>query len=130
MPEHQHPRPALHRPIPIFRHLASPGFKVSLPLAVVAGMASVAAFSPFDAFWLLPLAIALLFRLADGKTPRQAALIGLAYGLGQFGLGTYWILIALAGVGGAPLPLAGALLVGLVILLSLFIALTLALAAR
>ncbi|MES1953858.1 apolipoprotein N-acyltransferase [Salinisphaera hydrothermalis] len=99
-------------------------------LALIAGMISVTAFAPFGAFWVLPLTLAVLFRLADSRTVRRAAAIGLAFGIGQFGAGTYWILIALSGVGGAPLPLAVGLLLGLIVLLAAFIALSLGVAAR
>lgn len=112
------------------RRVRRNGGWIALGLAVLAGIISVAAFAPFGAFWVLPLTLAVLFRLADEAAPRRAALIGLAYGIGQFTAGTYWILIALSGVGGAPLPLAIALLVGLIVLLSAFIGLTLALTAR
>lgn len=97
----------------------------ALLAAFLLGALSVLAFAPWRAFWLLPLALAALFRLADRKRPAGAALLGLAYGIGQFGFGTYWIFIALSGVGGAPWPLAIALLAGLIIVLGAFIAATL-----
>ncbi|MGN8159915.1 apolipoprotein N-acyltransferase [Salinisphaera sp. SWV1] len=102
----------------------------ALALAAIMGAISVTAFAPFGAFWALPLLLAALFRLADGLNMRRAAGVGLAFGIGQFGAGTYWILIALSGVGGAPLPLALALLVGLIVVLAGFIALTLGVGAR
>lgn len=98
--------------------------------AALAGGVSVLAFAPFGLFWILPLAMAAAFRLADGQPARRGALVGLAFGIGQFGAGTYWILIALSGVGGAPLPLAVGLLAGLIVLLAAFIALVFALAGR
>ncbi|HET7315239.1 apolipoprotein N-acyltransferase [Salinisphaera sp.] len=102
----------------------------ALICAALAGGVSVLAFAPFGAFWVAPLAVAVLFRLVDHARARRAALVGLAFGIGQFAAGTYWILIALSGVGGAPLSLAVALLVALIVLLSAFIALTLGLAVR
>ncbi|MDA3920166.1 MAG: apolipoprotein N-acyltransferase [Salinisphaera sp.] len=103
---------------------------LAVACALLVGAGSVLAFAPFGWFWIAPLALALLFRLAGDSGPRRAALVGLAFGVGQFGAGTYWILIALSGVGGAPLPLAVALLVGLVFLLAAFPAIVLAGAAR
>lgn len=103
---------------------------LSVGISLLAGLLSVLAFAPFGWFWLAPLCMAALFWLARETTPRRAALLGLVYGVGQFGAGTYWILIALSGVGGAPLPLALALLVGLVCLLAVFPAVTLAVATR
>lgn len=98
--------------------------------ALLAGLLSVLAFAPFGWFWIAPLCMMALFWLVRDASPRRAVLLGLAYGIGQFGAGTYWILIALSGVGGAPLSLALALLVGLVFVLALFPAVTLAAAAR
>ncbi|WP_120099413.1 apolipoprotein N-acyltransferase [Salinisphaera sp. Q1T1-3] len=99
-------------------------------LAALLGVVSVGAFAPFGHFWLLPLTLAGLFVLTAHARPGRAALVGFGFGLGQFGAGSHWILIALSGVGGAPLPLAVALLVGLVVLLALFIGLSTTLAAR
>lgn len=114
----------------LHRHAFNPAGRVwpQYALALLLGGLSVLAFAPFSQFWLLPILLAILFRLSDDKSARQAVWLGLCYGLGQFSFGIAWIVVGLAGAGGAPLPLALAMLVGLVILLSLFLALSMGLA--
>jgi len=78
-----------------------------LLLPLVAGAACVFGFAPFYA-WPVPiLALALLFHTwARSATPRQAALSGLAFGLGYFLAGVSWIFVSLHEFGSMPAPLA------------------------
>lgn len=76
-------------------------------LALAAGAASVLAFSPFD-FWPLGLAAhALLVHLwLRAESPRAAAALGYAFGLGLFGAGVSWVYVSLHRFGAMPAPLA------------------------
>ncbi|MHB1359889.1 MAG: apolipoprotein N-acyltransferase [Rhodocyclaceae bacterium] len=77
-------------------------------LAVLLGSVSVAGFAPLELFPLPILALAglmLLWRAAP--TPRGAALLGFAWGLGFFLTGVSWVYVSLHDVGGMAAPLAG-----------------------
>lgn len=71
-------------------------------------MAGVLCFAPFGLFWLAPLIWLNLFSLLRkaGATP-QAALTGLAFGLGFFLCGVSWVYVSLSVFGGMPWWLAG-----------------------
>ncbi len=76
--------------------------------ALAAGAAHALSFAPFNLPWLQLLALALLFALttrADGW--RNAALLGLAFGLGWFGVGVSWVYISMHVYGLMPAVLAG-----------------------
>jgi len=77
----------------------------ALPYLVsgAAGAALVLAFAPFELFWVAPLAFAALFYVLRDARPREAFLVGLTFGLGCFGAGTYWTYIAIHDFGGAAL---------------------------
>jgi apolipoprotein N-acyltransferase len=71
----------------------------SAALAFLSGLLSALAFAPFGIFPLLLLSFAVLVLLLDGAQagPRpvwRSALIGWAYGLGQFLAGLYWVAYA------------------------------------
>lgn len=75
--------------------------------AFTAGAAAVAAFAPLQWWPLVPLALALLFHLWQRTdSPRRAALLGFAFGLGHFGTGVSWIYVSLHDFGAMPAPLA------------------------
>jgi apolipoprotein N-acyltransferase len=75
--------------------------------AFAAGAAAVAAFAPVQWSPLAPLALAFLFHLWLGTdSPRRAALLGYAFGLGYFGVGVSWIYVSLHDFGAMPAPLA------------------------
>ena len=75
--------------------------------AALAGALTVFGFAPFG-LALLPIAsLAALFLLwRDASTPKRAAWIGFAFGLGLFGAGVSWISIALVTFGGMSAPVA------------------------
>lgn len=76
-------------------------------LAVVAGVAAVLSFSPFDALPVGIAAYALLVHLWLSSTrPREAFLSGWWFGAGFFGAGVSWIYVSLSQFGGMPLPIA------------------------
>lgn len=80
---------------------------VRYAVGAVIGAVGVLSFAPFDLFWLAPavwLGLFVLLRAADNT--RQAALSGLAFGLGFFLAGVSWVYVSLAVFGGMPWWLA------------------------
>lgn len=74
--------------------------------ALAAGAITATAFAPFS-FW--PVAFigpALLFLSWRDATPVRAALRGALYSFGLFGVGVWWLYIALANFGGMPAAMA------------------------
>ena len=106
-----------------------------LPLAEAAAAAALGAvFSlPFvhtEAWWLQFLCVGLLAWRAAGVTPARAALLGLAFGSGWLGAGTWWLYISLHRYGGLAAPLAVVAVTALALALSVYLAAALALFAR
>ncbi len=96
---------------------------VGSTIAFAAGALLSLAFAPAG-FW--PLAIlmpAALFLLWDDATPRRAAVLGFWFNAGTFAAGTYWLYIAIAQIGGAPLYLTAFLMIGLVSIMGAYHAL-------
>jgi apolipoprotein N-acyltransferase len=87
-------------------------------------------YAPYGQWYLSLLALALLFTLAAGATPRRAALLGWLYGFAHFLTGVYWVYISTHIYGGAPAWLGALLLLALSAYLALYPALVLAIAAR
>ncbi len=93
-------------------------------LAFAAGIFAVAAFAPFHWTVATPAALAILFLLwQHAATPRTAAGIGFAFGMGIFGAGTSWVFVALENFGGMPGPIAVVATTGFVAYLALWPAL-------
>ena len=79
-----------------------------LGLAALAGAAGVLCFAPFNLFWLAPLVwLGFFYLLLHAKSPRQAALTGLAFGSSFFLGGISWIYVSLSNFGGMPWWMAG-----------------------
>lgn len=76
-------------------------------LPLLAGAACVLGFAPFYA-WPVPIlgVAVLLYAWTHSATPRQAALSGLAFGLGYFLAGVSWVYVSLHDFGSMPAPLA------------------------
>ncbi len=89
--------------------------------ALLSGALWPLAFAPFSQGYLTPLLLALLFLLwlQDGRVGR-GWLLGLLFGLGQFGFGVFWIFNAIHRFGHAPLPAALLLTALFFLTLSLF----------
>jgi len=102
----------------------------ALLFAAVAGAATVFAFAPFALTPLPLLTLGLLFLGWRDATPRQAAWLGFAFGLGLFGAGVSWVSIALHTFGGMPAVLAAIGTLGFCAYLALWPALAGWLAAR
>ena len=92
--------------------------------ALLLGVLTVFGFAPFGA-WALPLltlgGLFLLWRQC--RTPRAAAWIGFAFGLGLFGAGVSWVYVALSTFGEMPAVLAVVGTAGFCAYLALFPAL-------
>ncbi|HEY9100496.1 apolipoprotein N-acyltransferase [Chitinimonas sp.] len=85
------------------------------------GAAAVFGFAPYGVWPLLLLSLALLFGLVDvAATPRKAAVIAWAWGLGYFTGTIHWIYISLHTYGGMPALLAGLAVLGLAAFLGLY----------
>ncbi|MHB1236196.1 MAG: apolipoprotein N-acyltransferase [Gallionella sp.] len=75
--------------------------------ALLAGSACLFGFAPFGIYPIPVLALAILFALWQrADTPRGAAHLGFAFGLGLFGAGTSWIYVALHDYGDMAMLLA------------------------
>jgi len=103
--------------------------KRALPVATAlgAGVLHALSFAPWSLPWLQVLALALLFALAlRASSRRSAALLGLAFGLGWFGVGVSWVYISMHVYGLMPAPIAAAATLALCAFLALYPALALA----
>ena len=91
----------------------------------LAGAATVLAFAPFGLWWLAPLGLAVLLRLAERSPgPFSAGLTGFSFGLGLFGAGVWWIFLCLHKYAGFPFFAALGLSALFVLVLALFPALS------
>lgn len=90
--------------------------------AVVAGGMTTLTASPFEFWWLGPLAAAMLFWGSHALTPAHAALKGLFYGLALFASGASWVYVSIHDYGHTGPLLAGLLTAIFVLVLALFFA--------
>ncbi len=71
-------------------------------LAFTAGAILPFAFAPYGQSYLAPVMLAILFFCwQQSPTPKNAAWLGYLFGLGQFGLGTWWVYISMHEFSGA-----------------------------
>ena len=99
-------------------------------LAALAGAAASFGFAPHALPGALLLGLTAWFLASWTCTPAQAALRGLAFGLGYFGFGVYWLYYTAHFYGQMPLGYAVLSTAALVLYLSLYPALAAGLAAR
>ncbi|MFG6465089.1 apolipoprotein N-acyltransferase [Roseateles sp. BYS87W] len=99
-------------------------------LALAAGVLHTAAFAPTDAWFLQPLALALLFGAVQHEKPRRAALLGGAFGFSWLASGLWWLHISMHQFGGIPWLAAAGAVALLAAFLSGYYALALGLTAR
>jgi len=93
--------------------------------ALLAGAFCVTGFAPFYWFPATILGLAVLIALwHKAETPGQAWWLGLAFGLGLFGVGIYWIYISLHDFGGMPTAMAAFATFMLSLFMALFPAIT------
>jgi apolipoprotein N-acyltransferase len=89
-------------------------------IAFIAGMLLSLSYAPYEWWPLAILMPALLIWLWDGSNPRRAAVLGFWFNAGTFAAGTYWLYIAIAQNGHAPVYIALFLMAGLVALLGAY----------
>jgi apolipoprotein N-acyltransferase len=92
-------------------------------IALVAGMALALSFAPTDLWPLAFISPAILIWLWQDATPRRAAVHGFWFNAGTFSVGTYWLYIAIAEIGHAPLVLTLFLMIGLISIMGAYHAL-------
>ena len=106
-----------------------PAFRLPTPLgcllAAAAGVLTTLTASPFELWWLGPVAAGLIYLGIHTLTPAQAALRGWCYGLGLFGSGASWVYVSIHDYGYTGIPLALFLTTLFVAGLALFPAVTL-----
>src|SRR5690554_7120160 len=94
-------------------------------LALAAGVLTTLTASPFELWWLGPVAVGLVYLGIHALTPGQAALRGWCYGLGLFGSGASWVYVSIHDYGYTGVPLAVFLTALFVASMALFLAVTL-----
>jgi len=98
--------------------------RISQLIFFVLGCLATGAFAPFGWSLLAPLLLLPFLYVCLTNSPRDAAKHGFWFGFGLFLTGTYWIYISVAVFGEAPVWIALLLMVGLVLLMSLYFWLT------
>ena len=97
----------------------------ALPLAALAGAATVLGFAPFHLFPLPVATLALLIVLWQrAPSRRDAALAGFSFGLGYFLAGVSWVYVSLHDFGAMPALLAGIMTLLFCVILALYPAIT------
>nr|WP_163502563.1 apolipoprotein N-acyltransferase [Halomonas socia] len=99
-------------------------------IALIAGLLTTLTASPFELWWLGPVAVALMYLGIHTLTPGQAALKGWWYGVGLFGSGASWVYVSIHDYGYTGMPLALFLTALFVAAMALFFAVWLWLYAR
>lgn len=96
---------------------------LQLLICLFAGALIAPSLAPFDIPYLALLPPALLYLCSRNKTPKQAAWLGWAFGLGFFGSGVSWVFVSISEHSATPLPIAVALTALFVMALALLFAL-------
>ena len=96
--------------------------RVLTPLlpALAGGLLLPLAFSPYDHAWLAPISLFALFGSWLNAKPLQAFLRGYVFGLGQFGVGVFWVYNSMHDFGGASPVEAGGLTALFVLILAFY----------
>ena len=89
-------------------------------LALAAGALFPLGFAPFDYVFVAPLSLGVLFMLWLSAGVLGAALLGFCFGIGLFGVGVSWVYISLHSFGGMPPQLAAFLVVGFILIMSVY----------
>lgn len=89
--------------------MPAPRRSIQWVIAAALGAITVAGYAPFQLFPLPLLTFAALFlSWQRAPSPRDAAHLGFAFGLGWFGAGVSWVYVSLHVFGAMPAPLAAA----------------------
>ncbi|MCP1313831.1 MULTISPECIES: apolipoprotein N-acyltransferase [unclassified Halomonas] len=99
-------------------------FALQLLAALVAGGFLTLTTSPFELWWLGPVAVGLVFAGLQRLTPAQAAFKGWVFGVALFATGASWVYVSIHDYGYTGVPLALFLTGLFVCVLALFYALT------
>jgi apolipoprotein N-acyltransferase len=92
----------------------------ALTVALAAGALQAAALAPWPQGGAQVLALTLLVALLRGRSPRSAALLGLAFGFAWM-LGTFfWLFVSMHRYGHLPAPLAAAAVAALAAAMALY----------
>ncbi|MFB9869552.1 apolipoprotein N-acyltransferase [Vreelandella sulfidaeris] len=100
----------------------NPALLLQLLAALVAGGFTTLTASPFELWWLGPVAMGLLYTGLHALTPAQAALKGWLYGVALFASGASWVYVSIHDYGYTGVPLAVFLTTLFVTILALFFA--------
>jgi apolipoprotein N-acyltransferase len=92
----------------------------SIPLAFLAGAATVLAFAPIGFYPLALLSFGVLAHLWVRAGARECFWTGFAFAMGLFGAGVSWVFVSLHTFGGMPAPVAIVATLGFCALISLF----------
>ncbi|MWJ26965.1 apolipoprotein N-acyltransferase [Halomonas sp. ZH2S] len=92
--------------------------------ALIAGGFTTLTASPFELWWLAPVAAGLMYAGVHNLTPGQAAFKGWLYGVALFGSGASWVYVSIHDYGYTGVPLAVFLTLLFVGCLALFFAAT------
>ena len=112
------PRPASLYTLPADRP------RISKLVFFALGCLATAAFAPLEWHFILPLLLLPFLYICLTLSPRDAAKHGFWFGFGIFLTGTYWIYISVVVFGQAPAWIAVLLMLGLVLIMSLWLWLT------
>ena len=95
--------------------------RVSQAVFFILGCLTTAAFAPFGWYLLVPFLLLPFLHVCLTSAPRAAAKHAFWFGFGLFITGTYWIYISVAIFGNAPVWIALLLMIGLVLIMSLYL---------
>lgn len=102
----------------------------SAPAVLLAGVAQALSFSPFEAWWLQLLSLAVLAHATSQASVRRAASLGWLFAVGWLVSGFWWLYISMHQYGGMNPVLAASAVLVLAALLGLYYAAAMALWAR
>lgn len=92
--------------------------------ALTLGALLPAAFAPYSIFPFAILCLAGLMDLLQKATPKKAFWLGYLFGMGSYGAGLYWVFISIHYMGEVPSFFAALITLGMVMILSLYPAVT------
>ena len=98
--------------------------RISQLIFFVLGCVTTLAFAPFEWSLLVPFVLVPFLYVCLTNSPRDSAKHGFWLGFGMFLTGTYWIYISVAVFGQAPTWIALLLMIGLVLLMSVYLWIT------